>query len=206
MSLETLPFSEDQKDVLQEIHNIAMGRAGKSLAEAFGTFIHLSIPKIHILSPRQITEILANEIGHNTDISAVRQSFSGTLQGESIVIFNKQDYHTLSALLDHPGDLTPETENELLLDVSNILIGAFHSCIRDIMSIEITVAPPVLLAKSVEIERLTLADPKKGGQFVMIEIVFEMDNQGSCCHLAQLMPNSSIETLKTALDDFIAAC
>lgn len=205
MSPLTSPFTDEQKDALQEIHNIAMGQAGKSLAEAFGTFIHLSIPTIHILSSREITRCIANNIGQDIDVSVVRQSFSGTMQGESFLIFDKQDYQTLSKLLDHHGDLTPETETELLLDISNILIGAFQACISDIMSVEVSVAPPVLLAKSIEIGNLRLADINKSGQFVMIEIAFRMDNKGASCHLAQLLPNQSIETLKSALDCFIAA-
>jgi chemotaxis protein CheC len=182
-----------------------MGRAGKSLAEAFGTFIHLSIPTIQFLSSSEITECLISHIGKNVEISAVRQAFNGTITGESFLIFDKQDYTKLSALLDHNDELTPEAEDEMLLDISNILIGAFHSCISDVMSIDVSVSPSVLMAKSIEIGNLKLADPKIQGQFIMIEIIFQIDQEGACCHLAQLLPNQSIETLKSALDCFIAA-
>lgn len=198
-------LTEDQKDALQEIHNIAMGQAGKALAEAFGTFIHLSIPKIQFVSSKEITDSLRVNIGKNVEISAVRQAFYGKISSESFLIFNKQDYKKLSELLDNHDELTSESENELLLDISNILIGAFHSCISDLLSIDICATPAILMAKSIDIENLKLADPKNSGHFIMIEIVFQIDKEGACCHLAQLLPNESIETLKSALDCFIAA-
>lgn len=204
MNPPTTPFNEDQRDALQEIYNIAMGRAGKSLALAFDTFIHLSIPQIKIIDVSEITNSLIANIGRKPNVSAVRQPFSGTLQGESFLIFDKEDYQTLADLLEHGNELTDNAENELLLDISNILIGAFHSCIQDIMSIELTASAPVLLAKSIDIADLKLADVNRAAQFVMVEIVFQIDKEGTCCHLAQLMPNQSIETLKSALDCFIA--
>lgn len=196
------PFSEDQRDALQEIQNIAMGQAGRSLAEVFGTFILLSIPQIHVVSPQQINDVLADIIG-DIEVSAVRQCFSGTIRGESFVIFKKQDYKLLSEMLDHPGDVMSDTENELLLDISNILIGAFHSCVREVLRIDISASPPSLIAKSQNIRRLTLAEKTSLTNFVMIEIVFEIDQKGFCCHLAQLMPDESIEMLKESLDVFL---
>lgn len=202
MTQPSSPFNEDQRDALQEIQNIAMGQAGRSLAEVFGTFIPLSIPQIHVVSPQEINGVLAQTIGE-IEVSAVRQCFSGTIRGESFVIFKKQDYKVLSEMLDHPGDLISETEDELLLDISNILIGAFHSCVRDVLRIDISASPPSLIAKGQDIRRLNLAEPTSSKNFVMIEIVFEIDQKGFCCHLAQLMPDQSIETLKDSLDVFL---
>lgn len=202
MTQTVSPFTEDQRDALQEIQNIAMGQAGRSLAEVFGTFIPLSIPQIHVVPPQGINEVLVRTVGE-IEVSAVRQCFSGTIRGESFVIFKKQDYKVLSQMLDHPGEMAPETEDELLLDISNILIGAFHSCVRDVLRIDISASPPTLIAKSQDIRHLTLAEKSSSKNFVMIEIVFEIDQKGFCCHLAQLMPDQSIETLKNSLDVFL---
>ncbi len=42
-------YSEDQRDCLQEIVNVAMGQAGDSLARLLEVFVTLSVPKIQTL-------------------------------------------------------------------------------------------------------------------------------------------------------------
>ena len=42
----TLALSEDQRDCLQEVVNVAMGQAGDSLARFLEVFIQLSVPRI----------------------------------------------------------------------------------------------------------------------------------------------------------------
>jgi len=42
-------FTELQRDALQEIANLAMGRAGARLALLLGRFIELSVPRLRVV-------------------------------------------------------------------------------------------------------------------------------------------------------------
>lgn len=47
-------LTTDQEEALQEIANIGMGQAGASIVRVLDEFVHLSVPRIVILSPEQM--------------------------------------------------------------------------------------------------------------------------------------------------------
>ncbi len=51
---QTTSLSEDQRDCLQEISNVAMGQAGDHLARLLDSFVILSVPHVPILTPAEI--------------------------------------------------------------------------------------------------------------------------------------------------------
>ncbi len=53
--MSNVSFSEDQRDALQELTNIAMGQAGASLATLRDTFVDLSIPRIRVVEVIELT-------------------------------------------------------------------------------------------------------------------------------------------------------
>ena len=122
-------LSEDQRDCLQEIVNVAMGQAGDSLARFLETFIHLSVPKICLVNSADLAAGLKTMLGGVEKVSAVRQGFYSTegntdMRGEAISVFSDESFHELADLLAYEEDLDEISENELLLDISNILTGA----------------------------------------------------------------------------------
>lgn len=72
---EPLPISEEQRDAMQEICNVAMGAAAESLALFSGVFVELPIPKIRFVKHEAVVEALAGLRGGGR-VSAVMQSFA----------------------------------------------------------------------------------------------------------------------------------
>ena len=58
-------LNEDQRDALQELMNISMGRAANALARLIGTKVALSIPRIVAVTPEEFNRILSNNIRFN---------------------------------------------------------------------------------------------------------------------------------------------
>ena len=122
--MSVAPLTEDQRDAMQEITNIAMGQAGSLLATLLGTFMKLSVPRINVLALSEVASAIGSMVGRNIEITAVRQSFHGGLRGEAIVIYGQDGCKELGDLMGYDEALDRENEIELLLDVSNILVGA----------------------------------------------------------------------------------
>ena len=90
-------LSEDQRDALQEMMNISMGQAAKSLAQLIDTKISLSIPVISEASPSDLLELLS----HSDVTWYTRQSFLGQIKGEVLSLVNKEGCDDLAELMDY---------------------------------------------------------------------------------------------------------
>lgn len=197
-------LNQDQRETLQEVTNIAMGQAGSTLAQLLGVFVKLSVPQINFVEMNEINQALAMIVGNDTIVSAVRQAYSGPIRGEAIAIFDDRGHEDLADLMGYDDELTPETERELLLDTANLLIGACQTGIARLLNMEITFAPPALLAQGTPIGTLIQSDNSPDWKFALvIEVNFALEARNFTCHLTQLMPESSLVTLREALDLFL---
>lgn len=207
------PLSNDQRDALQELTNIAMGQAGASLATLLDEFVDLSVPRIRVVEVVDVPPVLAELVGKTILVSAVRQSFQGYLRGEAIIIFGEPGCQALADLMGFEGELGESGENELLLDVANVLSGA---CLGGMMEqirnftetdgpAELSYSMPSVMARQVMAEQLI--DPKKvqWSHALLLEVNFTIKNRDFIAHLTMLMPEQGIEKIRVITDQFLAA-
>jgi len=208
---QSLKLSEDQRDGLQEVVNVAMGRAGDSLARFLEVFIHLSVPNIHLVDADALYDALAKLIDNNgKPVSAVRQGFFSTkdsaqgLRGEAIVIFSEASFQELAELLayedDHRND---KAEKELLLDITNILNGVCLTGISDQLHAELSFSAPSVLGHHIPLKEVLPQDGVAWHQALLIEINYTLEKGSFKCNLLLLMPGDAIEVVKGALDDLL---
>lgn len=205
-------LSEDQRDALQELTNIAMGQAGSSLATLLDEFVDLSIPRIRVLQLAEAPSALAELVGPKAEVSAVRQSFQGYLRGEAIVIFTEPGCHVLADLLGYE-ELVDGDDTELLLDVANVLTGAclggMVEQIRGFMpasgAMELSFSMPSVMARQVSAAKLL--DPERAGwsHALLMEVNFTLKSRNFVAHLIMLMPEDGIRKLQQIVDEFIAS-
>ena len=155
-------FTEDQRDYLQEICNIGMGQAGKSLSVLFEQYVTLSVPSIEIFSAKNLITTLKRLIPAE-QISVVRQGFythvvDPNICGESITIFSNTDVDQLAQLIDLDEEVTFEVEQEILLEISNIINGACLSGIAEQISERFFSTPTSMMGQSIIIENLLNQD------------------------------------------------
>jgi len=198
-------LTHSQNEVLQEVANIGMGQAGASIAKVFDEFIQLSIPRISLLPPREIAEALRQMVGVDK-VSAVRQAFHGRLRGEAMVLYGDQHYLDLADLLGYAQEIDHSAGVELLLDVSNILVGACLSGIAEQLHEKIGFTAPTLMASHVFIETLLPSEGTLWSTALLVEVNFRLEKRCFACHLVIFMPETGIEALAAALDRFLAAC
>ena len=196
-------LSQDQTDALQEVTNIAMGQAGSSLANILGVFVNLSVPRIRVLDVVAIGAAISDMVGPDKEITAARQSFHGTMRGEALVIYDQEGCMDLADLMGYEEQLEASAERELILDVSNVLVGACLGGIADLLEATLTYSAPSIMAERIPVDRLI--DPKKmtWNYALLVEVNFTLEERNFTSHMTFLMPEESIQSMGEALDKFM---
>lgn len=196
-------YNVDQKDTLSEVVNIAMGRAGASLARILNVFVHLSVPKIELVEADNLLQAFSSVIGDPSRITAVRQSFYYKFQGESIVIFNQSSCHELALLMDYGHEPNEIEKQEILLEVANILSGACINGISEQLGKELVYSAPHLMAIDEDINDVLAPDKLPWSIALIVEVNFTFENSDFKSHLLILMAEEHINSLRISLDKYL---
>ncbi len=200
MSIQT--YTEDQADALQEVANIAMGQAGDSLARILDNFVTLSVPRIRQIEVKELADTVTAMVGEE-EVSAVRQAFYNALRGEAIVIFTQSGADELAKLLGYDCELDAAIEQELLLEVGNLLVGAILNGISDTLGTELGFSAPSLMAEHTPLRQVLAPDRLTWEQALLVEVNFSVEKHRFKSHLLMFMTEETIETLRHILDDFM---
>ena len=198
-------YTEDQNDALQEVVNIAMGQAGDSLARILGNFVELSVPRIRLVTVEDVISTVTGMVDTRTEISAVRQAFSNSLRGEAIVIFAQTGADDLADLMGYDTDLDQSAEQELLLEVSNLLVGAIINGISETLDTDLNFSPPSLMAERKPLDQVLVPEQLSWSHALLMEVNFTVEGRDFRCHLLMFMTEEAIESLKGILDNFMDA-
>jgi chemotaxis protein CheC len=190
-----------QRDALSELVNIGMGQAADSLARLFDTFIQLSIPRIALVQPRDVTKAIGDLVDASGPLVAVRQAFSSRIRGEAIALYSAGGCDALADLVKYPD----VTSDELLLEVSNILVGACVGGLAAQFSLELSFSPPSILGQHRTVDELLDTEGLPWKNALLAEVNFRVEDRAFQCHLLTFWPDESIAVLFRAVDSFLAA-
>lgn len=195
----TTALSEDQRDCLQEISNVAMGQAGDHLARLLESFVVLSIPHVAILTPTEIAMAVQTVDDHN--VSGVCQGFiGGGISGEAMLLFNDTSFSDLAKLMNFEEELNAAAERELLIDATNILVGALIRGIAEQLDIELSFGPPAILGQHQELDKLLASGNVRWNQALVIEVNYQIEGYNIQCDLLMVITESSFNRLFGKLD------
>lgn len=193
-------LSEDYRDCLQEVTNVAMGQAADRLARLLDTFVVLSIPHIEILSPADIAMAL-NSINGGDRVSGVCQGFiGGGIAGEAILLFNDTSFTDLARLLKYDQELDQQAERELLMDTTNVLFGACLRGIAEQIDMTFSFGPPMVLGQHQRLEDLFNPKNATWHQALVTEINYKLEGYNVNCDLLLILTEDSIDLLCKKLD------
>lgn len=207
---DSLALTEDQRDCLQEVVNVAMGQAGDSLARFLEVFINLSVPRIRLVERNALGDELETLVGGaGATVSGVSQGFYHVddgqgIRGEAIVVFTDSSFKELADLLAYEeSELNEEGERELLLDVTNVLNGACLNGIGEQIEMELAYSPPSILGQHIPIRNLLANDKLGWDHALLVEISYTLEDRQFNCTMFLLMPGESILVVKSALDQLL---
>ena len=196
---QSISLSEDHRDCLQEISNVAMGQAGDHLARLLDNFVILSIPHVAVLSPSEIAMAVQTVDDHN--VSGVCQGFiGGGIAGEAMLLFNDTSISDLAKLMAYDDDLTETASKEVLIDATNILVGALLRGIAEQLDIEFSFGPPAILGQHQELDKLLSSDSVRWDQALVIEVNYQIEDYNVQCDLLVVITEHSLNYLLKKLD------
>lgn len=195
---QPIVLSEDHRDCLQEISNVAMGQAGDHLARLLDAFVILSIPHVAILSPTEIA--MAVQTVDDKSVSGVCQGFiGGGISGESMLLFNDTSFNDLAKLMGYEDDVSGSAEREVLIDATNILVGALLRGIAEQLDIEFSFGPPAILGQHQELDKLLNSTNVRWNQALVIEVGYQIENYDVQCDLLIVITERSLHYLLNKL-------
>ena len=201
-------LSEDQRDALQEIANIGMGLAGARLATLLGTFVHLSVPSIRSIRVDDLANVLSSTFGDRDDLTAVRQAFACDVRGEAIVLLRDDAGGNLWDLMGYDAaadSLDEAAEAEVLMDVSNLITGAYLSCVFDQLGRSVNFSPPTMMGRHTSLLTLLRPGSLLWDVALLVEVNFSIEDRTFVAQLIMLTAEDSIAELKAALDELLEA-
>ena len=184
------------RDVLQEVANIAMGRAGDLLGRLLGAFILLPIPNVNTLESSELNMALTN-IAKDDKVSAVSQGFiSSGISGEAIIIFHDSSFIDMAKLLKYENMISAHLEVEMMNDISNILIGAFLNGLAEQLDIHFSQGQPSVLGQHGQIEDIIQTCQNDWQKMLTIEVNYSIQDHDIKCDLLLLFTEDSIKVIK----------
>jgi len=137
-------LTENQKDAITELINIAFSRSAASLSDITGHRVLLEVPEVSIHPIHELKDCLGEFV--HEEIATVHQIFSGAVSRDAMLMLNYQGAVHLSRLLAETANTAErlyESDREVLTEVGNILLNACLGTFGN-MLVQITFAVPRL--------------------------------------------------------------
>jgi chemotaxis protein CheC len=202
-------LTDEERDILQEVMNIAFGKASADLAEVIDIYVVLSVPYIKLLRAAELPEHIVEQVKAYSAVSIVEQNFLGKFRGVALLIFPSGAGSALVSLLGSEQDALSGAEGiamlekETLIEIGNILIGACVGKVAELLNDVVTYSPPRVIIKDSPHNTITreLFDPN--GTAILMKTVFSFEKRDVSGFLFLLTNDESIGWLKTALHEFL---
>lgn len=186
------------RSAVQEIANVAMGQSASMLAELLNVFVKMPIPNVNLLEIQELSMLL-KDIDHKENTFSLCQSFiSAGISGEALLIFHNTDFDELAKMMKYPQATNKEIE--ILMDTSNILIGAFLQGVGKQLDMSFVQHHPILLGDELSPADLLKRSVVCWKKILTIEINFGIEDKKINCDLLFLFTESSLHILENKLN------
>ena len=202
-------FSNDEAAILQEVMNIAFGKASSDLAEVIDIRIVLNVPHVELLKAEELLQRIKEKTKVYDAISIIEQNFWGKFTGSALLAFPATASKGLISLFDEEDDdeSSPLLEKETLLEVGNILIGAcvgkVAELLDDVVSFSQPRLNPRLIINNLSSEAVSPQLDEPGKSAILMKTVFHFEDKDISGFLFLVASQDSMKWLKTALNNFL---
>jgi chemotaxis protein CheY-P-specific phosphatase CheC len=195
-------YSEDQRDCLQEICNVAMGQAADTIARTMDVFVTLPIPIIKIIKAEQLAASV-QALGPSTGVYAASQLFASSsdgspLSGLALVMLSANSVDELQQLM--PGvsceqqriTQTCQSMAQSCLDALSQQWGlGFHTELPQLVGFE-------------SLQQVCKSVSTDWNNVLMVEINYKLEQKTFNGELLLLFPDQAIAAMAERLDHLLA--
>ncbi|MDC0610557.1 response regulator [Vibrio sp.] len=188
-----------RRDIYLEVANVSMGRAADALARHFDVFVELPLPNVNIFEVSELHMAL-RDLAENSQVSGVCQGFSGEgIAGEALVLLSDSSVSDLKKLMKVPVDSEELEELELLMDVSNILVGSFLNGLGEQAEVRFFQSSPVLLGQHISIDSVIESTAGSFSKTMTFEVSYNIEGTSIRCDLLFMFVDESLPLLDNKL-------
>ena len=184
----------EKLDAFRELTNLALGKAGERLADTLGKFIELPVPSIAIVHTNELAFTL-DSIRSENQVSALSKGFvSMELSGEAFIFFDDANIDAFRRLLGRQYDVGTVDELEVLMDISNIMIGAILGTIAEQLSISFVHNSPTILGVHDDLSEIIKSSITRWDKVLVVEIDYKVsDEETTNFELLLVIPNTELD-------------
>ncbi len=195
--MKKITLTEDERDVLQELMNVAYGSATAIIAEMLDAFASLSIPNIKIMETTQLIQEFQSLEGESYFFST--QAFSGEFSGESVFFIDDSSAKNLALHLELESN---DDLNDAILELTNVLTSSLTTRLAQEMNTQVKFSTPNIS----QIPMNQLGENKTFQQFtqvIVIDTQLNFQDQKINGEIFILTKDGSIEWLKNQLNNIL---
>jgi chemotaxis protein CheC len=198
-------LSEDKRDALQEVVNIGMGTAGAALAKVLGQFVELAVPRIDLVDRRRVATLFSTGNWAEGDVEAIRQPFFGGIMGESLMLFDGAEPAHLADLGATSEVPSREEQQELLLDLANVVIGACVNGIAEPLEEVVSFAAPSHIGGRPDASAFVGESASKWREALVISVDFRLEKRSFRSGVMVFLSEASLARIDEAISKFVDA-
>lgn len=140
-----MELTDQQRDALTEVLNIATARTAAALSDLSGQRVVLDVPEVEVHPIGELASALSVFV--QGDIVTVHQIFSGPVAGDALLLLGHAAAVTLTDLMvneDVQSKRLNASAREVLIEVGNILLNACMGIFGDLLQVRVSFAVPRL--------------------------------------------------------------
>ena len=201
-----ITLTEDEKDCLQELMNVAYGSATAAITEILDAFAKLSIPKIQIINSNELKTYLSNELNLEVEHLVSLQQINGTLCGENMFVIDKQSAKNIAYKFGLEEDEVNDEEiADVVLEITNILSSSTISKLAEDIDTNVSFSAPTIKTLT-SIDQLKNLFISKYEKVIIISTQLKFEDLDINAELFIFTTDNSIlyikEKLNKILDEF----
>ena len=138
-------LTEDERDCLQELMNVAYGSATAAITEILDAFATLSIPNINIINADELNQYLSAELDFKVEHIISLQQINGVICGENMFVIDKESAKNIAykfGLEEH--EVNDEEIADVVLEITNILSSSTISQLAEDMETNVSFSAPTV--------------------------------------------------------------
>ncbi len=201
-----MELTEQQRDALTELINIAFARTGAALSDLTGHRVLLEPPTVELHEATDLDHALAGFLPG--EVAWIHQMFDGPVAGDALLLLNHDGAVQLTDLLTEESRGTnhlDESSREVLTEVGNILLNACLGVFGNVLRVHIGFSVPRLRLDSVE----ELIDWLKEGQqelryALLIFTKFHIRESQVNGYLILVLNMQAFDRLVNEIDEWVA--
>ncbi len=201
VEIKVVDLTDEQLDILSELINIGVCKAGKILNEMIESHINLQVPFLKVLSTVEIEEVLSQCLGYDP-LSSVKLDFSGSFTGTAKLVFPTESVTNLVSVLTGEGVESPDLDTlkiGTLTEVGNIVINSVMGSMSNMLEQRMYYTIPTYAEEYLE-HLVPMGEPNNS--FLLFKTIFDVEELQFKGDMILFFKVGSIRDLLTIIENF----